>query len=61
MKIIIYNEANLTVPQAIKAVNETIEYLYRDGLERAEVINRDGIAVRKTEDGFEVTNEGGLG
>ena len=59
MKIVIHNTASITLQQAVKAVNESIEYLYRDGLEHAEVINRDGIAVRKTEDGFLVTWERG--
>lgn len=59
MKIIIYNEANLTVPQAIKVVNEAVMYLYQDNLESAEVINRDGISVKRTEDGFLVTWERG--
>ena len=59
MKIIIYNEANLTVPQVIKVVNEAVMYLYQDNLESAEVINRDGISVKRTEDGFLVTWERG--
>ncbi len=59
MKIIIYNEANLTVPQVIKVVNEAVMYLYQDNLESAEVINRDGISVKRTEDGFLVTWEVG--
>ena len=57
MTIMTHNEANLTVPQAIKVVNEAVMYLYQDNLESAEVINRDGISVKRTEDGVLVTRE----
>ena len=49
----------MTVPQAIKVVNEAVMYLYQDNLESAEVINRDGISVKRTEDGV-FGYEGGI-